>query len=93
MMSDTYAIHHVDCGEGVRIGVHSYGGCGPPLLILHANGMGARSYEPMIECLMDSFQVYAADLRGHGESSPVPPGAAELSVLRQNEALVHNAQR
>lgn len=65
----------VDCGDGVRLAVHSYGGRGPPLLILHANGMGARTYEPMVEHLRDSFQVYAADLRGHGASAPLPPGA------------------
>lgn len=41
----------------------------PTLLVVHANGFCASAYDPMIEYLVNDFDVLSCDLRGHGRSS------------------------
>ena len=71
----------VTASDGLRLAVHSYGGAGPPLLILHCNGFCGRAYAPLAAALAPHVTVHSLDLRGHGASSPLPP-AAELSWQR-----------
>jgi pimeloyl-ACP methyl ester carboxylesterase len=62
--------------DGVAIAVHHLAGdgTGRPLLVAHATGFNAGSYRPLGTVLAADFDVWAADLRGHGASS-VPPGS------------------
>ncbi len=49
----------------------------PPLVLLHANGFLARLWQPVAERLAERFQVFAYDIRGHGDSDkpdPADPG-------------------
>jgi len=47
------------------------GGNGQKLHFLHANGMCAGTYTPLLNMLSNDYEVTASDLRGHGDSSPV----------------------
>jgi pimeloyl-ACP methyl ester carboxylesterase len=44
-----------------------------PLILLHATGFLARLWEPVAEKLAARFDVYALDMRGHGDSDKPPP--------------------
>lgn len=47
----------------------------PPLVLLHATGFLARLWQPVAEKLAARFDVYAFDMRGHGDSDkPAPEG-------------------
>jgi pimeloyl-ACP methyl ester carboxylesterase len=45
---------------------------GPPLVLLHGGSAGWQSALPLIPELSQHWQVYAPDLRGHGQSGRVP---------------------
>jgi pimeloyl-ACP methyl ester carboxylesterase len=45
---------------------------GAPLVLLHGATLWWRDFEPIIPSLMQSWQVYACDMRGHGKSSHTP---------------------
>lgn len=47
-------------------------GRGLPLLLIHGFPFNHRMWHPQIEALSGSARVIAPDLRGHGESTPVP---------------------
>lgn len=53
------------------IGVTTWEGNGPPLLLTHGAGMCTGVFEPVVPRLLDDWSVIAIDLRGHG-SSDVP---------------------
>lgn len=44
----------------------------PPLVLIHATGFLARLWQPVAERLATSFDVYAFDMRGHGDSDKPP---------------------
>lgn len=48
-----------------------YGGAGAPLILLHSVGCSAHEYEDVLDRLGESFTVYAWDMPGHGDSSPL----------------------
>lgn len=50
-------------------------GRGEPLLLIHGVGMRAEAWQPQIEALSQDFHVIAADMPGHGDSTPLPPDA------------------
>jgi pimeloyl-ACP methyl ester carboxylesterase len=50
----------------LRIAALDWGGDGPPLLLLHPNGLGAGFFEPIAVALRGAFRPVAVDLRGHG---------------------------
>jgi len=54
-------------------------GQGPPLLFVHGYPLSRGLWEPQIEALVDVARVLAPDLRGFGDSQPVPgPYSMEL---------------
>ena len=70
--------------DGCDIALHR-SGTGEPLLLIHANGMSHRAWEPVLEHLEPHHDVIAIDLPGHGESgviaphlAPAPPGFARV---------------
>lgn len=48
---------------------HDFGGSGPLLVLLHANGFHAHVYLPIARGLMGRFRCIALDLPGHGEAA------------------------
>jgi len=48
----------------------------PPLILLHATGFLAHLWQPVAEKLATRFDVYALDMRGHGDSDKPEPGAS-----------------
>jgi pimeloyl-ACP methyl ester carboxylesterase len=54
--------------DGVRLHVADWGGQGPTLLLLHANGFLGRVYRLMIVPLLAHYHVLTMDLRGQGDS-------------------------
>lgn len=55
--------------SGCDIAIHQLGGTGPPLVICHATGFNALTYEPLARTLASTFEVWALDFRGHGKSA------------------------
>ncbi len=57
-------------------------GQGTPVLLLHGLGSSLADWQPQIEHLAQSCQVYALDLRGHGQSDLLraPTSMAELAA-------------
>jgi len=58
----------VEVPEG-RLRHLDWGGSGPQIHFLHANGFCAGTYTPFLRYLMVDFHVFASDVRGHGGSS------------------------
>jgi pimeloyl-ACP methyl ester carboxylesterase len=52
--------------DGLRIAALDWGGQGPPLLLLHPNGLCAGLFDPLAVRLRDTFRPVGVDLRGHG---------------------------
>ncbi len=52
-------------------------GLGPVLLFVHGVGLRAESWGPQIDRFKSSYQVYAIDMPGHGQSDPLE-GEPEL---------------
>ncbi|GAA3439176.1 alpha/beta fold hydrolase [Kutzneria kofuensis] len=44
-------------------------GVGEPLVLLHPLALSGELWTPLAEALSDEFQVFALDLRGHGDSA------------------------
>ena len=51
------------------------GAAGQSLLLIHGVGMCAEAWEPQIAALAQDHRVIAADMPGHGASTPLPPDA------------------
>lgn len=45
---------------------------GPPLLLIHGQGVDWRSYAPVLPALVHDFSVFAVDVHGHGDSARAP---------------------
>ncbi len=54
--------------DGVVLALYDFGGSGPDLLLVHANGFCAEVLRPLADCLRADFHCWALDLRGHGRS-------------------------
>jgi len=54
--------------DGIKLHVADWGGNGPHLLLLHANGFLGRVYRLMIAQLVGHYHVLTMDLRGQGDS-------------------------
>ena len=59
--------------------VVSYGGKGPPLLLMHGNPFTHLSWHKIAPRLAEEFTVVLPDLRGYGDSSK-PDGGADHSA-------------
>lgn len=55
-----YSMAYSDAGQGV------------PLLFVHGFPLNRRLWQPQLDGLSDVARVLAPDLRGHGDSAPVP---------------------
>ena len=65
--------------DGLRFHYRDWGdSTAPPLLLLHAFSMHARTWDTVARTLADRFRVLALDQRGHGESA----WAADYHELR-----------
>lgn len=58
---------------GVELAFLDWGGSGPLVVLLHANGFCAGTWAPIAAALRRTHRVVALDARGHGDSTPVPP--------------------
>ena len=58
-------------------------GSGPPLLLLHSNGMSWHEFAAVMPMLVEDFDVIAWDMPGQGDSDPIPwrTGVADLAGL------------
>lgn len=55
--------------DGLRFHYRDWGDpAAPPVVLLHAHGQNARSWDTVAQGLVDRFRVLALDHRGHGES-------------------------
>ena len=64
--------------DGTRIAVHRSGDPEkPPLVLLHALGENATSWDAVGERLAPHFSLFAIDLRGHGASEWTGPYSHE----------------
>lgn len=73
--------------EDVRIYYETYGS-GDPVVFIHGGGMSHEFWEQQTYAMMDSHQVVAMDLRGHGESDKPPHGHTFNRFTQDLEALV-----
>jgi pimeloyl-ACP methyl ester carboxylesterase len=48
---------------------------GPPVLLIHGNCSSALYWEPLVRTLPDSWRIVLPDLRGYGQSEPLPVDA------------------
>ena len=55
-------------------------GSGLPVVFVHGYPLSRRIWEPQASGLSDAARVLAPDLRGHGESQPVP-GPYSMDLL------------
>lgn len=70
--------------DGVKLHVADWGGCGPDLLFVHANGFLGRVYRLMIARLVPAHHVLTLDLRGHGDSDRPTPGTYHWQHLARD---------
>jgi pimeloyl-ACP methyl ester carboxylesterase len=61
-------------------------GSGPPLVLLHGVGHHWQAWRPVIDRLVESFDVIACDSPGFGRSAPLPTGV-EPTVAAYAEAF------
>jgi pimeloyl-ACP methyl ester carboxylesterase len=59
--------NYLDTPDG-RIHYLDWGGSGPAVHLLHANGFCAGTYSPFVKHLIGDLHVMASDVRGHGGS-------------------------
>ncbi|MEZ4334461.1 MAG: alpha/beta hydrolase [Myxococcota bacterium] len=58
---------------GVELAWLDWGGSGPLVVLLHANGFCAATWAPIAARLRRRYRVVAIDARGHGDSTSVAP--------------------
>lgn len=57
--------------NGTDLALYDWGGDGTPVVLVHATGLCARTWDPVIAALPEAIRILAVDLRGHGRS-PLP---------------------
>lgn len=81
----------VDSG-GVDIAVRDYGGDGPPLVLIHGNGLSLASFDAMVPHLRDRFRLVSYDIRRQGLSGEGPftweTALADLEAVIDHFGLV-----
>jgi len=59
---------------GIELAVLDWGGEGDLIVLHHATGFCGATLAPIAHALSDRYRVVAVDARGHGDSTPIPPG-------------------
>ena len=78
-MFESFAEHHVTCGE---VDIHARaGGKGPPVLLLHGFPQNLFEWGRVAPLLAERYTVVCADLRGYGQSGK-PAGEGETYSFR-----------
>ena len=65
----------------MQLASYDFGGDGPPVLFVHATGLHAHVWLPVISRLRDRFHCYGIDQRAHGDSGPPPDGDFSWATL------------
>ncbi|WP_161797268.1 alpha/beta fold hydrolase [Pseudarthrobacter chlorophenolicus] len=65
---------------GVELSCYDSGGAGPAVVLLHGLAGSAREFFPTADAFPE-YRVILVDLRGHGGSTRVPPGAARSDYV------------
>jgi len=89
-LAEFHARVEVATADGARLPVYEVGGPAraPALLVGHANGLAAGSYEPWLRELARRVRVFAYDARGHGGATwPEGPLETVFAVDRFAEDL------
>ncbi len=60
--------------DDVTLELHHFGGEGPPLLVVHATGFCAAPYRHLLPALGGTFEVWALDVRSHGDATDAADG-------------------
>jgi pimeloyl-ACP methyl ester carboxylesterase len=79
--------HFLDI-DGVKIYVADWGGSGPDLLLIHANGFLGRLYRLMLARWVTHYHVRTMDWRGQGDSDKPPLAQCQWSNLHYDVAQV-----
>ena len=76
--------------DGVRLHVEAYGprDAEVTVVLLHGWCLDRRTWHHQVAALRRRARIIAYDTRGHGRSSPIPPGAATLGRLGDDLAQV-----
>lgn len=82
----------VSSTDDVTLELHHFGGEGPPLLVVHATGFCAAPYRHLLPALGGHFEVWALDVRSHGDSTDAADGsvswrATSTDVLAAIDAI------
>lgn len=75
--------HFLDI-DGVDIHVADWGGSGPDLFLIHANGFLGYLYRLMIARWVDRYHVRSMDWRGQGDSEKPPLAQCQWSNLHHD---------
>jgi len=75
--------HFIDI-DGVNIHIADWGGNGPNLLLIHANGFLGRLYRLMIARWVGQYHVRTMDWRGQGDSDKPPLEQCQWSNLHHD---------
>ena len=69
--------------DNVKLHLADWGGQGPTLFLLHANGFLGRIYRAMIHPLLTHYHVVTMDLRGQGDSETSELGPDHWQKMAQ----------
>jgi pimeloyl-ACP methyl ester carboxylesterase len=58
--------------DGLALATHEWPGEGAAIVLVHATGLCARTWDPVVALLPNDTRVIAVDLRGHGRSDCPP---------------------
>ena len=70
--------------DGVKLHLADWGGHGPPLFLLHANGFLGYLYRAMIGHFVSHYHVITMDLRGQGDSETSELGPDHWQKMAQD---------
>ena len=67
--------------DDVTLELHHFGGEGPPLLVVHATGFCAAPYRHLLPALGGTFEVWALDVRSHGDATDAADGEVRAFTI------------
>lgn len=66
--------------DGVRLAFDDEGEANPPFVFVHGLACDRRAWRPQVEALSPTHRCISIDLRGRGESQPIPPFGIERAT-------------